>query len=132
MSILFNKTLINDSFCICPEDKDLFETTSYKSTSLSLNLNLLKKSIIFSSETSSWFPYVKFSLIVPSIIKGVTPTYPNFFDAILMFPLVGMYNPLINPRSVLFPDPFGPVIMVWVPLLISKEALLNIFSFERR
>ena len=40
MSILFNKTLINDSFCICPEDKDLFETTSYKSTSLSLNLNL--------------------------------------------------------------------------------------------
>ena len=75
-------------------------------------LKLSKYSIKILSSIVLPLPYNRFSLNVPSIIKGVTPTYAYLFENEQTLPFCGNNNPAERPSNVLLPEPFGPVTTV--------------------
>ena len=71
-----------------------------------------------------------FEIREPSKISGLGPMNPNFSEKTFTFPSDGKYIPEIKPKSVLLPEPFGPIINVWEFFGISKFIFSKITSSE--
>ena len=57
---------------------------------------------------------------------GVAPIYEKFSENVLRFPFSGLKTFPKRPKRVLFPEPFGPIIILWESFLIVRSRFSNI------